>query len=494
MKNGTLLAAVDMGSNSYRLEIGRYDHGDIQRTEYYKEMVRQGNGLDENKDLTPEAMQRGWDCLSRFAERIRGFAPQQVRAVATQTLREARNREEFLSKAREVLGFPIDVIPGREEARLIYQGVTHLLPQSDERRLVIDIGGRSTELILGSGYTSHEMASYRLGSVSWSMRYFPDGAFNADAFRSAEIAATAILDEALSLFPRRAWDVAYGSSGTVGALADVLQAYGFAPGLITREGLDWTQDQLLKVKWADRLRMEGLKGDRKSVIGGGLSILRAAFDLLGIDELHAADGALRQGVLYDLLDRDLDGADLRSITVRRLATKFAVDVPQAERVERVAVGLMSQLVAGEPQPERVLKKLGWAAQLHEVGDLISPENGHLHGAYILAHADAPGFSMPEMERLALMVQCSRGKPRKFDVDFDDTTLIRQLLSLRLAMLLCHARHDPDVGSLRLQREAQAVVLACSKTWAEQYPQSLHLLREEAEAWSKSPWSLRIAAK
>ena len=181
MQNGTRLAAVDLGSNSFRLEIGYLDHGQIQRTEYLKETVRQGNGLDENRNLSRQAMQRGWDCLARFGERLAGFRKFQVRAVATQTLREARNRDEFLARATQILGFPIDVISGREEARLIYQGVAHLLPQSNERRLVVDIGGRSTELILGHAYEARAMESFRVGSVAWSMRYFPDGGVSVEA-------------------------------------------------------------------------------------------------------------------------------------------------------------------------------------------------------------------------------------------------------------------------------------------------------------------------
>lgn len=203
MENGTLLAAIDLGSNSFRLEIGRYDSGQIRRVEYLKETVRQGGGLDEARNLTPEAMQRGWDCLARFGERLAGFKPRQVRAVATQTLREARNRDEFLSGARPLLGFPIDVIAGREEARLIYQGVTHLLPQSDERRLVVDIGGRSTEMILGQGFDARVMESFRVGSVAWSLKHFPHGEFTEVAFERAEVAAKAVLDEALATYPAR---------------------------------------------------------------------------------------------------------------------------------------------------------------------------------------------------------------------------------------------------------------------------------------------------
>ncbi|MDE2618102.1 MAG: exopolyphosphatase, partial [Burkholderiales bacterium] len=385
MKNGTDLAAIDLGSNSFRLEIAQLDHGLLKRREYLKETVRQGNGLDAERNLTIEAMQRGWDCLGRFAERLAGFRKNQVRAVATQTLREARNREVFLERAQKILGFPIDVISGREEARLIYQGVTHLLPQSDERRLVVDIGGRSTELILGQGYRPRFMDSYRVGSVAWSMRYFPEGSFTAEAFETAEVAAQAVLDEAVSSCRQDDWDLAYGSSGTVGAVGDVLQAAGWAEGLITQEGLDWLLDHLLEAGSADRLRIEGMKDDRRAVIGGGVSVLRAVFGLLGIEEMHVAQGALRHGALYDLLDREHEQSDQRSTSVLRLARNFNADPAQARRVSQVAHHLLRQL-AGQDESEeieRALRKLGWAAQLHEIGSAISHSDYHKHGAYIL---------------------------------------------------------------------------------------------------------------
>jgi exopolyphosphatase/guanosine-5'-triphosphate,3'-diphosphate pyrophosphatase len=234
MQNGTRLAAVDLGSNSYRLEIGQVDHGQIHRAEYLKETVRQGNGLDSDRNLTPEAMQRGWDALARFGERLAGFKRSQVRAVATQTLREARNRDEFLLRARTILGFGIDVITGREEARLIYQGVAHTLPQTDasnrERRLVVDIGGRSTELIIGQALEAEAMESYRVGSVAWSMKHFPLGpVHDLRPFRAAEIAAKAVLDEALGTYVPDRWDVVYGASGTIGAVGDVLALAGGEP-------------------------------------------------------------------------------------------------------------------------------------------------------------------------------------------------------------------------------------------------------------------------
>ena len=495
MQNGTRLAAVDLGSNSFRLEIGQLDHGQIHRTEYLKETVRQGNGLDAERNLTPEAMQRGWDCLARFGERLAGFKRSQVRAVATQTLREARNRDEFLAQAHRVLGFPIDVISGREEARLIYQGVAHLLPQSGERRLVVDIGGRSTELILGQDLDARVTESFRVGSVAWSMKYFADGQFTDASFRMAEIAAKAVLDEALNAYRRDAWDVAYGSSGTIGAVGDVLAAAGWPTQTVTRDGLDWLLDRLLAARSADRVRLEGLKEDRRAVIGGGLSVLRAVFDLLGIDEMQAAQGALRHGVLYDLLDREQGTTDIRSTTVQRLSTKFDVDAAQAQRVGKVATTLLRGLRAGDTpaELERAQRKLQWAAQLHEIGSLISHSDYHKHGAYILDNADAPGFALPELHRLSLLVLGHRGKLRKLEADFEDAPFVHQLLALHLAVILCHARRDPDLKGLAIASDdaAHAVTLSTRSDWATAYPQSAHLLREEVVAWQKTPWALRL---
>jgi exopolyphosphatase/guanosine-5'-triphosphate,3'-diphosphate pyrophosphatase len=494
MQNGTLLAAVDLGSNSFRLEIGRYDHGQIQRVEYLKETVRQGNGLDESRNLTVEAMERGWACLARFAERLAGFRRSEVRAVATQTLREARNRDVFLAQAHRVLGFPIDVISGREEARLIYQGVAHLLPQSAERRLVVDIGGRSTELILGQGFDAQVMESYRVGSVAWSMKYFQQGQFSEAAFERAGVAAQAVLEEALQAYPRGAWDVAHGSSGTIGAVGDVLMAAGFDPGAITLDGLDWLKEQLLAARSADRVRLDGLKDDRRPVIGGGLAVLRAVFDTLGLERLQPALGALRHGVLYDLLDRETAETDVRSSTVERLAVSFATDPAQARRVAKVATLLLRQLRAAESRSElaRHEQKLAWAARLHEIGSLISHSDYHKHGAYVLDNADAPGFAQPELHRLSLLVLGHRGKLRKLDADFEDALFVHQLLALRLAVILCHARRDPDLAGLGLQADDKQVTITLRAGWEQAFPQSAHLLREETLAWQKTPWRLVLA--
>ena len=485
MKNGTLLAAVDLGSNSFRLEIGRFEFGQVQRVEYLKETVRQGNGLSEDHNLSRDAMERGWECLARFGERLAGFPPAQVRAVATQTLREARNKDEFLSRGVQMLGYPIDVVSGTEEARLIYQGVARLLPQSDERRLVVDIGGRSTELILGQQFTPHRVASFPLGSVSWSQRYFANGEFTEQAFLAAEIAAKAVLDEAQRAFCPGAWDVVYGSSGTAGAVGDVLAAAGQPQGLITRASLSWLQDKVLRAQSVDRLRMDGLKEERRAVIGGGISVLRAVFDLLNVDQMRVAQGALRQGALYDLLDREQPDTDLRTRTIDGLMHRFNVDKEQADRVARTA-----QLLFDEAAPtgsERASRKLGWAARVHEIGCIVSHSDHHRHGAYILDNTDAAGFALPELHRLSVLVQGQRGKVRKLEIDLNDSLFILQLMSLRLAVALCRARRNPDTRGLSLRREENRFCVSTRAGWSDAYPQSAHLLREETQAWLKTPW-------
>ncbi len=494
MQNGTLLAAVDLGSNSFRLEIGRYHGGHIERVEYLKETVRQGAGLDEFKYLSPAAMERGWACLARFGERLQGFRKNQVRAVATQTLREARNRDEFLKKAQDLLGFSIDVVSGHEEARLIYQGVSRLLPQSDERRLVVDIGGRSTEMILGQGYNALRMESYRLGSVSWSTRFFPDGRFSAADFRTAEVAAKAVLDEALETFPRGEWSTAYGSSGTVSAVVDMLGANGWPLGRVTRDGLEWLVQRMVRAGSADALRIDGLKDDRRPVVGGGVSVLRALFELFEIDQMLPTQGALRHGALYDLIDRENDDTDVRERTVGWLAERFGVDGAQAQRVASVAIALFEQIAALDPLAGRYSQKLAWGARLHEIGAHISHADAHRHGAYILDHVDAPGFSLPELHRMSQLVLGQRGKLRKLEAELGEELFAKQLLCLRLAVLLCHARKAPDISALKLSFKGQSFRLTAATGWARRFPQSALLLQEEALAWQKTSWKFSVDLK
>jgi len=481
------LAAIDMGSNSFRLEIAQLDQGRYRRVDYLKETVRLGGGLDANGLLTEEASTRGLACLARFAQRLQGFAPQQVRAVATQTLREARNRDAFLVRAQTVLGHPIEVISGREEARLIYAGVARLQP-SHAPRLVVDIGGRSTEMILGHGRKALHAESFQVGSVSLSMRFFGDGRLGAEAFRAAQVAAGAELEEALEPFAPVHWREALGASGTVGAVSQLLAASGITDGRITPAGLRWLIGRCIECGRIDRLDLPGLKEDRRAVIAGGIAILYTLAAHFGIESLQPARGALRQGVVFDLDERlhatalPQDGHDLRDATVRELQRRFMVDVQQARRVSRVAESLYAQV---QPRAGREARReLLWACALHEMGMMVSHHDHHRHSAYLLAHVDAPGFSQSQQRRVAELVLGQRGGLRKVETGLTQEAFAWQVLCLRLAIIKCHARADVQHEAIALARDGMQARLTFDAAWAAAHPRTLYLLREELQAWAR----------
>ncbi|HNJ82888.1 MAG TPA: exopolyphosphatase [Piscinibacter sp.] len=481
------LAAIDMGSNSFRLEIAQLDQGRYRRVDYLKETVRLGGGLDANGLLTEEATTRGLACLARFAQRLQGFAPQQVRAVATQTLREARNRDAFLVRAQTVLGHPIEVISGREEARLIYAGVARLQP-SHAPRLVVDIGGRSTEMILGHGRKALHAESFQVGSVSLSMRFFGDGRLSAEAFRAAQVAAGAELEEALEPFAPVHWREALGASGTVGAVSQLLAASGITDGRITPAGLRWLIGRCIECGRIDRLDLPGLKEDRRAVIAGGIAILYTLAAHFGIESLQPARGALRQGVVFDLDERlhatalPQDGHDLRDATVRELQRRFMVDVQQARRVSRVAESLYAQV---QPRAGREARReLLWACALHEMGMMVSHHDHHRHSAYLLAHVDAPGFSQSQQRRVAELVLGQRGGLRKVETGLTQEAFAWQVLCLRLAIIKCHARADVQHEAIALARDGMQARLTFDAAWAAAHPRTLYLLREELQAWAR----------
>jgi exopolyphosphatase/guanosine-5'-triphosphate,3'-diphosphate pyrophosphatase len=484
------LAAVDIGSNSFRLEIGQLSKGRYKRIEYLKETVRLGAGLDEQSMLTEEAALRGLACLKRFSQRLAGYAPWQVRAVATQTLREARNRDAFLARAQPVLGYPIEVISGREEARLIFAGVARLQP-SEEPRLVIDIGGRSTEMILGHGRVPVRAESFQVGSVSLSMRYFGEGRFTDTAFRAAQVAAGAELEEALAPFASTHWQEALGSSGTAGAISHVLLANNITDGTITPDGLRWCMHQCLKAGRADKLSLNGLRDDRRAVIGGGLSILYTLATHFGIEALLPARGALRQGVIFDLderlnaIDRDGAGAsshDIRDASVIELQRRFEVDTTQAARVTAVADALYAGVSGGDAT---LAHELRWACALHEIGMMISHHDHHRHSAYVVGHADAAGFSQSQQRRLADLVLAQRGGLKKVDTQLSQETFAWQALCLRLAIIKCHARSEVDTATLDLQRNGSQALLSFPPHWSDAHPRTAFLLQEEVAAWERS---------
>lgn len=482
-----LLAAIDIGSNSFRLEIGQLDRGRYRRTLYLKRVVRLGADLDENSRLRESGIQKGLDCLREFATHLNDMPGQRLRAVATQTLREAANRDDFLTRAKAVLGHPIEVISGREEARLIYAGVSTLQP-SDQPRLVIDIGGRSTELILGQGRRPLQVESFPVGSVGLSMRYFPDGRLTAEAFRAAQIAAGAEFEEALGTFAPPLWREALGSSGTAGAVSDILEATRMTDGRITPQALTRLIAQCIRAQSVDRLDFAGMKEDRRAVLPGGLAILYTLATHFAIDELLPAKGALRQGVIIDLHERL--GAtrravpkDMRDATVAALQKRFAVDVPQAHRVRDVALGLYDAVTHNDdPQARR---ELGWACALHEIGMSVSHHDHHRHSAYLLSHIDAAGFSQSQQRRLADLALAQRGGLRKIEALLRDPDTAWMVLCLRLAVIRCHARlalEGPEWVLVR--RSDDAASLGWRPARQAPNPRTLHLLQEEAQAWAR----------
>ena len=484
------LAAIDIGSNSFRLEVANLQHGRYKRQAYLKETVRLGGGLDANGYLTETAALRGLDCLGRFAQRLQGFEAQQVRAVATQTLREARNRDAFLVRAQDALGFPIEVVSGREEARLIYAGVSFLQP-GDKPRLVIDIGGRSTEMIVGQGRLPRTVESFKTGSVSLSMRWFAGGVFTEQGFRDAQVAAGAELEEALEPFAPRHWREALGSSGTAGAVSQILAAAGVTDGTITPDGLRWCIDQCLAAGTVDKLQLPSLRDDRKAIIGGGLALLYTLATHFGITALKPAKGALRQGVIVDLHERhaasrQAGGADLRDQSVAALQARFNVDTEQAARVRSVASALLRSALPdlADAADADALRELGWACDLHEIGLMVSHHDHHRHSAYLMANVDAPGFSQSQQRRIGDLVLGQRGGLRKMELQLANERFGWQVLALRLAVIKCHARSAVDAQALRLTRDGKQARLGFKAAWSDSHPRTMHQLREEADNWAR----------
>ena len=490
------LAAVDIGSNSFRLEIGQLPQGRYRKLEYHKETVRLGAGLDVTGMLTEDAAQRGLACLRRFSTRLAGFAPGQVRAVATQTLREARNRNAFLLRAQEALGFPIEVISGREEARLIYAGVAHLQP-STEPRLVIDIGGRSTELILGVGATPRVAESFGIGCVSLSLRHFEGGRITAAAFRAAQVAAGAELEEGLQPFAPQHWTQALGSSGTAGAVSHLLKAAGVTDGTITPEALRWCMQRCIEAGHIDRISLPGLKADRHAVLPGGLAILYTLAANFQIERLLPAKGALRQGVVIDLYERlrslgSEHPRDVRDATVAELQRRFSVDLTQAAHVESVALTLFDSAMPDAAPDTR--RELAWGCALHEIGLMVSHHDHHRHSAYLMAHVDAAGFSQSQQRRIGELVLAQRGGLRKMEPQLASETFAWQVLCLRLAAIKCHARSVPRLDALSLRARGREATLGYTASWAESHPRTVYLLQEEATNWSRSgPLRLILSA-
>ena len=484
METPPTIAAVDLGSNSFRLQLGRVVDDQIYPLDSLREPVRLAAGLTPEKHLDEAAQARAIECLKRFGERVRGMPATSVRAVGTNTLRVAKNVREFMPRFEAALGFPIEVVGGREEARLIYLGVAHSLPATAEKQLVVDIGGGSTEFIIGAGNQPHKLESLYMGCVSYSLGYFPEGRISKSNMKQAELAARIEVETIRKQFSRKHWQQAVGSSGTTRAIGDILEANGWSASGITAEGMERLRAALLKAGELAKLELAGLRDDRIAVLPGGFAIMSAVFAELGVEHMALANGAMRQGILWDMIGR-AHNRDMRELTVRQFMKRYHVESVHAHRVERLALKLYEQLRGGDKaQLEYPMSLLSWAARLHEIGFTVAHSGYHKHSAYIIGHADMPGFSRMEQAQLSLLVLAHRGSLDKLrgmvEKDVDWTPLV----ALRLAALFHRSHSEVRLPAIHASRKKSTITVELDARWLAANPLTAAELRGEIKAWSK----------
>jgi exopolyphosphatase / guanosine-5'-triphosphate,3'-diphosphate pyrophosphatase len=482
------LAAVDLGSNSFHLQIARVIGDQLYPMDSLRESVRLGAGLDKNNVLEADAQVRALETLARFGERLRGMPRGAVRAVGTNALRQAKNAGAFLAQARTALGFPVEVVFGREEARLIYLGVAHSLQPSPERRLVIDIGGGSTEFIIGSGLEPQLTESLSMGSVSYSLRYFPDGRIEDGAMRKAQLAAAGEVESLAAAYRAMGWSEAIASSGTAKAIAAILAANGWCEQGISSYGLKRLKSQILLAGHIDNLEWNAIRPDRIAILPAGVALMSAVFETLELEHIHISESALRQGVLYDLLGR-VQHHDMRATTVQHFVRRYHVDSAQEARVARLALALHARFDPEAEEADRQL--LQWAAQLHEIGLSVAHAAYHKHSAYILSNADMPGFSKDEQARLARLVLAHRGKLANLEelsVQSGDWLLI---LCLRLAALFHRRRADIALPPVRCAVDVRTFGIGVNADWLSAHPLTAAALEDEVDEWLGAGFRLEL---
>ncbi len=488
-----LVAAVDLGSNSFRLQVGRVVDDQIYPLDSLKEPVRLAAGLTAQKILDGPSQLRALEALARFGERLRGFDAGAVRAVATNALRVAKNAPQFLAQAEAALGFPIEIIAGREEARLIYLGVAHSLANPRTQQLVVDIGGGSTEFIIGRDIEPIELESLYMGCVGFSLQYFPRGRLEKSGMKAAELAARKELQAIVRQYKKTGWEAAVGSSGTAKALVDILEMNGLSEGGITRDGLERLRAHLLHAGDLGKLTLQGLRPDRVPVLPGGLAIMLAVFKEFGLERMTFSEGALRLGVLYDLLGR-YHHQDLRNATVQQFMRRYQVDAGQAARVAATARGFLRQLLPEEADGEQAdAQVLDWAALLHEIGISVAHSSYHKHSAYILANADMPGFSKMDQARLSRIVLAHRGKLERVQEIMPDSADWLLIFSLRLAVLLHRSRDDAPLPAIGVKRNERGFGVGVDPHWLAASPLTTAALEEEGRQWAGLGMELRIKA-
>ncbi|HNC87239.1 MAG TPA: exopolyphosphatase, partial [Agitococcus sp.] len=485
-------AAIDLGSNSFHLAIARLDHGEVRRIDSLSEKVQLGAGFDKDKNLTPEAQARALACLARFAQRLQAIPLRYLRIVATNALRQANNSAQFIEQAEHILKKRIEIVAGREEARLIYLGVSHTLAE-EGRRLVVDIGGGSTEFIIGENFEPLATESLQMGCVAYTQRFFADGSISAKALDKAIMAARQEVMAIANAYRDLGWHSVVGSSGTIKATRQILAQNGWASpeGFITKEGLAKVRDVVLACKHVSELNVVGLKDDRRAILPAGYAIIQAVFDELNLETMNYSDGALREGVLYDMLGR-FSHEDIRDRSANALMARYHVDTAQAQRVAQTAENFYQQLHSSLTIDEEDEDLLRRAALLHEIGLAISHSSYHKHGAYLLQYSDVAGFSQAEQERLALLVACHRRKIRNEQkvqlMSKGGTSLFNIAVILRLAALVHHSRSPEPLPDLKLSSDGLHFIMQFPDGWLASHPLTAADIEEEKDylqAWDIS---------
>lgn len=458
-----------------------------------KEMVRLAGGLDENQQLTHESIERALICLEKFGQRIKTIPASNIRAVGTNTLRQARNGVEFLALANASLGHKIEIISGREEARLIYLGVANTIFNDKDKRLIIDIGGGSTELIIGKGFDANITESLFMGCVSISQRFFNDGEITLKRMRKARIAALQELENVQKLYRSQGWDKVIGTSGTIHSILDVVVGQGWSDSTISVDSLSLLKNALISAGHADHINFEGLSANRLPVFVGGVVVLSAVFEALHIDSMEYSDGALREGLLHDQIGRQHD-MDVRDKTVSRFMKRYSVDEDHAQRVETITRYIFKNTKEEWPLDKKEdLKMLGWAARLHEIGLAIAHSQYHKHGAYLLSNSDMPGFSRQEQMLLSLLVRFHR---RKIASDFLDQVtddvrdkLLKLTIILRLAIVLNRSRNTIKIPEIDINIHGKTIELVLQDDWLEKHPLTEADLEVEANYIATTDYQL-----
>ncbi len=489
-----LIAALDLGSNSFHMVLARTSNGELRILERLGEKVQLAAGITEQRLLDEAAMQRGLDCLRRFAQLVNHLPEGAVRVVGTNALREARNRAEFIRRAESIINHQVEVISGREEARLIYLGVAHTYPGAPGKRLVADIGGGSTEFIIGEHFDSQLRESLQMGCVSYTQRFFRDGKITPARYAQAYTAARLELMGIEQSLRRQGWEQSIGASGTIRAVAQAIQAAGQGNGEVNPGGIAWLKSRLFKLGDVERIELDGIKPDRRGVFPAGLAILEAIFDALELQSMSHSEGALREGVLYDLLGRH-HREDVRDRTLSFLIERYHVDTAQAARVEAKALEAFDQVAADWGlDDERLRELLGWAARIHEVGLDIAHYHYHKHGAYLIEHSDLPGFSRQDQQMLALLVRGHRRnipKARFEELSEDGIKLTRLCVLLRFAILFHHIRGPQQAPEYQLKVSGDSMEVLFPGDWLQSNPLTAADFAQEAEWLKRIDFTLNV---